>query len=212
MKTLAVLLAALLVVSGCRSPWDRRLAEAGADPGITSFLEVRCMEGSDARVFFYTRGVSGKLRKLAEGDAYIGRNGLGKTREGDAMTPEGDFGTGTAFGIPPFSDTEMDYLQLHPGIIACDSEGPWYNTIVDTVGTGIRLTGEDMYATVPEYYYGLEIAYNAERIYPAGSAIFLHCKGAKTWTGGCVAVDRELMEMILRRGGRGMRVSIHPAD
>lgn len=206
-----MLLAAVILLSCCTSPREKRFSRADADPDVTSYLEVLCTGGSAARAVFHVRDAGGRLRKVAEGSAYIGRNGLGKTREGDARTPEGDFGTGTAFGIPQRPDTEMDYLQLHPGIVACDSEGPWYNTIVDTVGTGIKLSGEDMFSTVPEYYYGIEIAYNPGRIYPDGSAIFLHCKGEKTWTGGCVAVDRDLMETILRKGGRGLRVSIHPA-
>lgn len=42
----------------------------------------------------------------------------------------------------------------------------------------------------------------------AGSAIFIHCKGAKAFTGGCVALDEEHMAKVLRHADAGMRVVI----
>ena len=66
-----------------------------------------------------------------------------------------------------------------------------------------------MFHTAPEYDYGLALDYNAEGRYPDGSAIFFHCKGAKTWTGGCVAVDEAFMKRILTTCHPGLRIVIH---
>lgn len=42
------------------------------------------------------------------------------------------------------------------------------------------------------------------KVYP--SALIIHCKGAKPYTMGCVAVDEEYMVTILKKAGPGMRV------
>ena len=205
MKRIVLLIFILATTACAEKAWEARLDGAGSSSQV---LQVRCAKGSSAEVRLYGRG-GGGWNLILKGDAFIGKNGLGKTREGDGMSPEGEFGIGTAFGRLPNPGTRLPYLQLRGGIIACDSEGPWYNTIVDTLGTGIRLSGEDMYSLEPEYDYGIEILYNPDRVYPAGSAIFLHCKGAKQWTGGCVAVDKDLMVRILQEAGADMVVSIH---
>ncbi len=199
----------MLVCSCIPREWKGRMDAFLSETEVPQLLQVRCGSASRAWVFLYDRSDSA-WRLRASGAAFIGRCGIGKTKEGDAMTPEGDFPVGTAFGRLPSPDTRLPYLQLRPGLIACDSEGPWYNCIVDTLGTGIRCSGEDMYAIAPEYDYGLEIGYNRERQYPLGSAIFLHCKGEKKYTGGCVAVDKSLMVRILELAEPGMLVSIHP--
>ena len=52
------------------------------------------------------------------------------------------------------------------------------------------------------------IDYNPDCRWPLGSGIFLHCKGAKDSTGGCVAMDEESMRAVLLCAGPGMRVVI----
>ena len=39
-----------------------------------------------------------------------------------------------------------------------------------------------------------------------GSNLFIHCKGAKPFTMGCVALDEEYMITILKKADQGMRV------
>jgi hypothetical protein len=63
-----------------------------------------------------------------------------------------------------------------------------------------------MFKMSPEYNYGLTTNYNEENIYPNGSAIFIHCKGQKPFTGGCIALDEEYMEMILKSAEEGMHI------
>lgn len=161
-------------------------------------LVVSCGEGSKARAAFF---VDGEL--LREGDAFIGRNGVGKEREGDGKTPLGEFGVRSAFGILPNPGTQFGYISVGPGTVACDSPGPYYNRIVDA-----DVEGERMSELSPEYDYGLELDFNHDNIYPLGSAIFVHCKGAKESTGGCVALDRDFVHEILVRAPRTLRVTI----
>ena len=66
-----------------------------------------------------------------------------------------------------------------------------------------------MFIYTPEYNYGIALDYNPECEWPLGSSIFLHCKGAKVFTGGCVAIDEELMKLVLMNAEPGMRVIIH---
>lgn len=181
-------------------------------------LLVRCTTGSEAIVTYYEEG-----KEVRSGEAYIGRNGVGKTREGDGKTPLGEFGVRKAFGILPDPGTAFDYVTIGPGTIACDSPGPYYNQIIDPATIRHRsdadleslhqdhtaeTAGERMAEFSPEYDYGLELDYNPENIYPLGSAIFVHCKGSKTYTGGCVALDRDFVRDILLRAPRDLRVTI----
>ena len=65
-----------------------------------------------------------------------------------------------------------------------------------------------MWEITPEYDYGLETDYNSECLYPMGSAIFVHCKGAKSYTGGCIALDKPLMKKILMTADSGLLIQI----
>lgn len=194
---------------------NRFLAEAG----VRQLLIVECCANSrEAKARYYLKDDS-KWKLAGRCRAFIGKNGLGKVREGDAKTPEGELGVLRAFGIKPDPGCSLPYLRVVPGTIACDEEGPFYNRIVQT-GTlpvtseqgldGISIPGgERMWELSPEYDYGLETDFNAAGEWPLGSAIFIHCKGAKQWTGGCVALDKRLMKKILQTAGSGLKVSIH---
>ena len=202
----------LLSLSACtpgRTGFERKvLRQYAPQAQVQELILVKGESGSDALVRYFRR--SGRRWKLdTEGPALIGKNGLGKTREGDAKTPEGDFGVLTAFGILPDPGTALPWLPVTESIFACDEEGPWYNRIIDTVATHHPCKGEDMFHTAPEYNYGMALDYNAECRYPDGSAIFFHCKGAKAWTGGCVAVDEDFLRHILTTCHPTLRVIIH---
>lgn len=149
--------------------------------------------------------------------ALIGKNGLGKQAEGDARTPSGELKPLAAFGILPdpgcvllHSGIILPYIRIEEGTIACDAEGPFYNRIVkpsDYEGSNPP-EGERMWELSPEYDYGIQTDYNSACAYPAGSAIFIHCRGAKAWTGGCVAIDKRYMKRILQSASDGLRIFI----
>lgn len=169
-------------------------------------LIVRCGDGGAAAEWGCWEG--GRWIAVMSGTAYIGRGGTGKTREGDLKTPLGDFGVRRAFGILPDPGTCLPYLRVTGSVYACDEEGPYYNTIVDTAAAGVSCGGEHMIELAPEYNYGMELDYNPGNVYPLGSAIFVHCKGSKTATGGCVALDEDFMKFVLTHAGPGLRVLI----
>lgn len=181
---------------------------AGA-PGVQELLEVECTGGSDAKVRYYVKH-EGRLKLLHRGTAFIGKNGTGKTGEGDAKTPLGVLAPLCAFGIKPNPGARLPYIRVKPGTVACDCEGPFYNRIVTPSEYGDSVPeGERMWELVPEYDFGLQTDFNSANVYPLGSAIFVHCKGRKTWTGGCIALDERLMKQILRTAGAGLRIWIH---
>ena len=70
--------------------------------------------------------------------------------------------------------------------------------------------GEDMYHITPEYNYGIVTDYNHQRIYSNGCNIFIHCKGNKPYTGGCIAFDEDKMIEILRRCNKSLIVVVSP--
>lgn len=191
------------------SRWTRILEAEALDTTVNQILLVKCGDSTCTTAEYYVRE-GGRFLMKASCKADIGKNGIGKQREGDCRTPEGDFGIGRAFGILPDPGTKLEYINVTESVFACDEEGKYYNTIIDTVGTGHECHGEHMIRYTKAYAYGIEIGYNRENVYPRGSAIFLHCKGDKSWTHGCVAVDREMMRTILLTADSGMRISIHP--
>ena len=207
-----LLFAAVVALSSCNPSsgvWKAEMARCEKDTAITSLVFVKCTSGSNAIVEYYRRDSLGRFRLCREEEGFIGRGGLGKEREGDGCTPEGDFGAVTAFGILPDPGTVLPYIDVRESTFACDEEGPYYNTIIDTVATEHRCGGEDMLHCAPMYNYGIALDFNSERIYPLGSAIFFHCKGSNPWTGGCVAVDEPFMVEILSTCGANPRFCIH---
>ena len=175
---------------------------------ISSIIDVKCCGGSDAEVDFLLRDDDGTWRTESSSGAFIGRGGLGKTREGDGATPEGEFRARRAFGIKKDPGTALEYTDVTETTVACDEEGPWYNRIIDTAVTG-PVGGERMREIEPQYNYGIELDFNNGNIYPLGSAIFFHCKGPKPWTGGCVAADEDFVRHVLEKCGPAPLFRIH---
>ena len=151
-------------------------------------LEVYDVQGSAAKARLT---VDGKV--LFTTDVLIGKNGVGKTGEGDAKTPLGTLHPLSAFGIKPNPGTTMPYIDITPSHFACDEDCEYYNQIIDTAAVHHPCKGEDMYSYQPHYNYGIATDFNKECIYPNGSAIFVHVKGGKPYTGGCIAFDEDKM-------------------
>ena len=171
---------------------------------------VSCSDNEDNSVggqlleVYDVQGSQGKARLTVNGkvifttDVYVGKNGLGKTGEGDGKTPVGTLRPLSAFGIKPNPGTAMPYIDVKPTTYACDDDCEYYNKIIDTETVEHNCGGEEMYSYQPQYNYGIATDFNKECIYPKGSAIFIHVKGAKPYTGGCISFDEERMVEILR--------------
>lgn len=160
-------------------------------------LVITPIDSSIAQADFYCSERGGWLLCRSE-EAYIGKYGAGKMREGDAKTPVGYYGVVSAFGIQPNPGTKLPYIEITPTTVGVDGEGDYYNQIIDTAVVKVAVTGEDMYAAVPDYYYGLTTTYNQDCVPGMGSCVFIHCKGNKPYTGGCIALSEDFMVALLR--------------
>ena len=181
-----------------------------SDNNARQLLIVKYLGGSDAEAKYYIKGAGG-WRLHGRCLAFVGKNGIGKTREGDTKTPVGELKPLRAFGIMPDPGCALPYLRVTIGTVAVDEEGPYYNRIVhfpENTSADRTPGGEKMWELSPEYDYGIETDYNATCTWPLGSAIFIHCKGAKSWTGGCVALDKQLMRRILQTADSGLRIIV----
>ena len=169
-------------------------------------LEVFNVQGSTAQARLTIDG-----NEIFTTNVYIGKDGIGKTTEMDALTPTDTLHEVKAFGIKPNPGTTIPYTDITPTTFACDEDCQYYNMIIDTAAVHHpNCKGEDMYHITPEYNYGIATDYNHQRIYPNGSNIFIHCKGNKPYTGGCIAFDEDKMIEILRRCNNSLIVVVSP--
>ena len=194
-----MILAAILVIGSATvfTSCKDRNAEKG------QLLEVYDVQGSSAKARLT---VDGKV--LFVTDVFVGKNGIDKTGEGDAKTPTGTLRPLSAFGIKPNPGTKMPYKVITPSTFACDEDCEYYNTIIDTAVVHHPCKGEEMYSYQPQYNYGIETDFNKECVYPKGSAIFVHVKGTKGYTGGCIAFDEDKMVEILKNCDMSLVITV----
>jgi len=190
--------------------WPALLMAYKDDPNTHQLLFIKCEEGSSiAEAYYYIKTYDSENWVVScQGVAYIGANGLGKMREGDKKTPEGDFNITGAFGIKPNPGTCFDYTEITPFTVACDEDCPYYNQIIDIRSTG-SVKGEQMKECAPQYHYGMTMDFNPDNVYPNGSNIFLHCSGSSRSTAGCVALEEAMMLEILTTATPGFKICIH---
>lgn len=191
--------------------WREVLQGYRDNDDVLQVLLVRYTGGCSAIAQFYVKQTAENNAwslVFEEEDAYVGKCGIGKTKEGDGKTPSGDFGVRTAYGIRTNPGTVLPYIDVTDTTYACDEDGEYYNTILDTAETGHSCTGEHMMIYSPEYNYGAFLDYNPDNTPGLGNSIFLHCKGAKPFTGGCVALDEADMQLFLQQVTAGVRVVI----
>ncbi|MDY4749109.1 MAG: hypothetical protein SO230_00465, partial [Sodaliphilus sp.] len=166
--------------------WTEILDTYATDTTTHQIVLVKCTQGSNAEVEFYIKQADNSWLLERADTAHIGEKGLGKQREGDKKTPEGNFGIREAFGIKANPGTVIPYIDVTPTIYAC-GDRYYYNQIIDTKKKPHRCRGEHMIKYVPSYNYGLSTTYNPNNIRGLGSAIFFHCTSESPSTAGCVA-------------------------
>lgn len=178
------------------SSWVSKLDVA---QGVSQMIVVTAdkMGTIDVTVSMHTKDENGVWVENYSTPGQIGRNGLGKEKEGDGKTPIGIFTFTKAFGILPNPGiTSMPYLQVdetHHWVD--DPESKYYNQCVSTreVEPDWNST-EHLYKYVGDYNYSLATSYNKECTPYVGCAIFLHCT-VKNFrpTAGCIAIPEEYM-------------------
>ena len=188
------------------------LERYGNDNDVNQLILVRYIGGCDADVMMYEKDKSqhNAWTLVLKTDAFVGLNGVTEDKkEGDVKTPTGDYAVVSAFGIKANPGTALPYTDVTDTIYACDEDCEYYNRIIDTTETGHDCKGEHMIEYSPQYNYGIVMEYNSENIYPNGSAVFFHTKGARSYTGGCIAVDEDAMVRILKTVTPGARICIN---
>lgn len=165
-----------------------------------------------------------KWRTTIETIGFIGKNGLGKEREGDNKTPIGIFDLGIAFGIKKVFNTKIPYIQVNKNMYwVNDINSKYYNKLIEIIPNNQKenlryiqikeknidwKTAEHIYKYPIEYKYAIEIKYNTECIKGKGSAIFLHVSNKKN-TSGCIAIESKYMKKILRRIQENTKIYIN---
>ena len=187
----------MLLTASCKRSSTIQDLPFAQDSVGNQVLVITHSDSSFARADFYIHTPDGWLLDRSA-DAFVGKMGVGKMREGDARTPLGYLGILSAFGILPNPGTHIPYIDVTPTMVGVDCEGEYYNQIVDTAIVKVAVTGENMHALAPEYHYGLTTTYNQACEPGLGSCVFIHRKGNKSYTGGCVALDEASMKHILQ--------------
>ena len=164
--------------------------------------------GTEAEFSLWLKENGNAWRKELQCHACVGRAGVGRAAENDTKTPLGDFGMVCAFGIKPDPGARLPYIEVDDNIWCCGDDAA-YNRIIDIRSLPHDCRGEHMADYAPEYNYGLFFDYNKNCVPGLGFAIFLHCKGAKPYTGGCIAVDEEAMAEILQAVDENARLCIY---
>lgn len=157
--------------------------------------------GSNAIFSFHEKDDGGIWREILSCHAYIGKNGWGKTREGDMKTPCGVFTFTEAFGILPDPGCMMGYTQVsETHYWVGDSNSQRYNKMVsvEDYASFSKEDSEHLIDYDSAYKYALNISYNIEGTPGKGSAIFLHCFTKNHFTAGCVAIPEDDMRMVIQ--------------
>ncbi len=190
--------------------WVTKLAPAAA---AKQMVVVAGVAKQSAWISMHEKDSDGNWVQVLSTPGFIGREGLGKTKEGDGKTPVGIFHFTKAFGIEKDPGCKIPYTQVDENTYWSGDGRPGmhYNEMVD-ISKLPDLNKEDSEHIVdynPHYLYCLNISYNEAGTPGEGSAIFMHCFGVnKPYTGGCVSLPVEKMRSLIQRVEPGCVVVI----
>ncbi|MCF6201008.1 MAG: L,D-transpeptidase family protein [Hydrogenimonas sp.] len=159
---------------------------------ISQLIVVNSADGFRAKLSYYERGAKGWERIAGGIDVVIGRNGLGKRKEGDGKTPVGLFSFGDVYGYSDI-ETKMPFFISDKSLICVDDvNSRYYNRIVDSSrikrdfkSFEYMRRDDDLYEIV------VTVGYNSKNVPSKGSCIFLHVTKGEKPTAGCIAMRRE---------------------
>ena len=158
-------------------------------------------ERSTAWISMHEKDADGNWKMIMSTPGFIGKEGLGKTKEGDGKTPVGTFSFNKAFGISEDPGCAITYTKADNDTYWSGDNDIQYNQMVSIKDhPDLKTDDSEHIMDYPyEYQYCLNISYNEEGKAGAGSAIFLHCLGnRKPRTGGCVAIPEEQMYFVMQ--------------
>ena len=168
----------------------------------SQLIIVSVDHSSYATVSMHTKDADGYWSDDYKVAGRVGKNGIGKTKEGDKKTPTGIFSFGQAFGVADNPGVSAgSYLKVNKNHYwVSDSNSQYYNQLVDISKTGKQWTGNEAEHLINypvAYKYAVAVNYNTECVPGAGSAIFFHCTTGNA-TAGCITVDEGYMKYTLQ--------------
>ena len=151
------------------------------------------------RIYLYNKKDE-KWEKVMQADCIYGKNGYSLNRhEGDFTTPIGSFKLLYAFGTEETPNTQMKYRKiLDTSYYSQDkNKKDEYNRWIESKS---KIDGEHLIDYSKQYHYAIVIGFNIDPVIVGkGSSIFLHVKGEKSYTEGCIAVDENIMKDIFSK-------------
>lgn len=176
-----------------------------------SQIIVVAADGSDATVSMQSKE-DGIWTEILSTAGKIGRNGIGKTKEGDGKTPTGVYRFLIGFGNKENPGCELNYTQVDESYYwVDDSDSAYYNQFVTTNEVTKDWNSAEHIAGVKNSYnYVLALDYNADCVPGKGSAIFMHC--TPTSGAGCIAIPEEKMVEIMQNVKDGCVVIIDSVE
>ena len=164
-------------------------------------IMVVAATGSSAVLSLHNKDADGNWKEIFSTKASIGKNGIGKSREGDHKTPRGSYRFTRGFGIKRPDIVNLPYTQVDGNCFWVDDPASkYYNQFVNLSNVEKDWnSAESLAGSGRSYNYALAINYNEACIPGKGSAIFLHC--LPTGGAGCIAVSEDAMVRILKETG-----------
>ena len=157
------------------------------------------------KLYLYNK-IGNKWIKDIETNCEYGKNGYSRNRhEGDFTTPIGSYPLLFAFGTEENPGTKLEYKKITKKSYYSENGNQW-------IESNTPIIGEHLIEYPKEYHYAISIGFNTNPfIQGKGSSIFLHCKGSKGYTAGCIAVEEAIMLELLKKVEKGTYIKInHP--
>ena len=231
------LLALVLTLTACQTPAPKAESDAGysgirvASPQWVGTLEAvrdasqvlvvaaRTQEGSEGWISLHEKQSDGAWAMVMTTPGFLGRSGIGKTKEGDGKTPQGVYHFNRAFGIADDPGCAIPYVKVDENTYwsGDPKEGGHYNELINTKEFPDVDVSEDVSEHILDYpyhyQYCLNISYNEEGVPGLGSGLFLHCFGpARPFTAGCVAIPEACMKYVMQHVDENTVVVIETYD
>ena len=156
------------------TPRERLSQEPQASPEWVTKLDaaknakqlfvVAGYERSTAWISMHEKDENGNWKMLTSTPGFIGKEGLGKTKEGDGKTPVGTFRFNAAFGIADDPGCAIEYTKVDDNTYWSGDNNIKYNQMV-SIKDYPNLNTEDSEHIVDyqyEYQYCMNISYNEE--------------------------------------------------
>ena len=197
---LTVVMMLFVSQSACAEPSPQWIKNLPAAKTSTQMVVVAWTQGTNAWISMHEK-INGEWQQIMSTPGFIGKNGLGKTMEGDHKTPVGTFRFDYAFGIAPDPGCAIPYTQINANHYWSGNWHYKYNQFVDVreapANFDTRYT-EHLIDYNPQYVYALNMGYNSECEAARGYALFMHCFGSNPYTLGCVALPEDKMRFVMQ--------------